>query len=70
MRVDVIRIVVGAFERIPKSLQEFENNGRIETIPTILISIRKALQPTIGRVTNCLDAHLGQIVYDKDGVVD
>ena len=25
---------------------------------------------TIGRVTNCLDAHLGQIVSDKDGVVD
>ena len=25
---------------------------------------------TIGRVRNCLDAHLGQIVYDKDGVVD
>ena len=25
---------------------------------------------TIGRVTNCLDAHLGQIVCDKDGVVD
>ena len=25
---------------------------------------------TIGRMTNCLDAHLGQIVYDKDGVVD
>ena len=25
---------------------------------------------TIGRVTNCLDFHLGQIVCDKDGVVD
>ena len=25
---------------------------------------------TIGTVTNCLDAHLGQIVCDKDGVVD
>ena len=25
---------------------------------------------TIGRVTNYLDAHLGQIVCDKDGVVD
>ena len=25
---------------------------------------------TKGRVTNCLDAHLGQIVCDKDGVVD
>ena len=25
---------------------------------------------TIGRVTNCLDADLGQIVRDKDGVVD
>ena len=25
---------------------------------------------TIGRVRNCLDAHLGQIVCDKDGVVD
>ena len=25
---------------------------------------------TIGRVMKCLDAHLGQIVYDKDGVVD
>ena len=25
---------------------------------------------TIGRVTKCLDAHLGQIVCDKDGVVD
>ena len=25
---------------------------------------------TIGRVTNCLDAHLGQIVCDKDGVMD
>ena len=24
----------------------------------------------IGRVSNCLDAHLGQIVCDKDGVVD
>ena len=24
---------------------------------------------TIWRVRNCLDAHLGQIVYDKDGVV-
>ena len=22
------------------------------------------------RVRNCLDSHLGQIVYDKDGVVD
>ena len=25
---------------------------------------------TIGRVRNCLDAHLGQIVCDNDGVVD
>ena len=25
---------------------------------------------TLGRVRNCLDAHLGQIVCDKDGVVD
>ncbi len=25
---------------------------------------------TIGKVTNCLDAHLDQIVCDKDGVVD
>ena len=25
---------------------------------------------TIVRVTNCLDAHLGKIVCDKDGVVD
>ena len=25
---------------------------------------------TIGRVKNCRDAHLGQIVCDKDGVVD
>ena len=25
---------------------------------------------TIGGVRNCLDAHLGQIVCDKDGVVD
>ena len=25
---------------------------------------------TIGRVRNCLDAHLGKIVSDKDGVVD
>ena len=25
---------------------------------------------TIGRVKNCLDAHLGQIVCDNDGVVD
>ena len=25
---------------------------------------------TIGRVRNCLDAHLGQIVCDKDRVVD
>ena len=25
---------------------------------------------TIGRVTNCLDSHLGQIGCDKDGVVD
>ena len=25
---------------------------------------------TIGRLRNCLDAHLGQIVCDKDGVVD
>ena len=25
---------------------------------------------TIGRVRNCLDAHLGQIVCDKNGVVD
>ena len=25
---------------------------------------------TIGRVGNCLDAHLAQIVSDKDGVVD
>ena len=25
---------------------------------------------TIGRVRNCFDAHLGQIVCDKDGVVD
>ena len=25
---------------------------------------------TIGRVRNCLDAHLGQIVCNKDGVVD
>ena len=25
---------------------------------------------TIGRVKNCLDAHLGLIVCDKDGVVD
>ena len=25
---------------------------------------------TIGTVRNCLDAHLGQIVCDKDGVVD
>ena len=24
---------------------------------------------TIGRVRNCLDAHLGQIICDKDGVV-
>ena len=24
---------------------------------------------TIGRVKNCLDAHLGQIVCDKDGVM-
>ena len=25
---------------------------------------------TIGRVRNCLDAHLSQIVCDKDGVLD
>ena len=25
---------------------------------------------TIGRLRNCLDAHLGQIVCDKDGVVE
>ena len=25
---------------------------------------------TIGRVRNCVDAHHGQIVCDKDGVVD
>ena len=25
---------------------------------------------TIGKVSNCLDAHLAQIVSDKDGVVD
>ena len=25
---------------------------------------------TIGKVKNCLDAHLGQIVCDKDGVLD
>ena len=25
---------------------------------------------TIGRVTNCLVAHLGQIVSDRNGVVD
>ena len=25
---------------------------------------------TIGRLRNCVDAHLGQIVCDKDGVVD
>ena len=25
---------------------------------------------SIGRLRNCLDAHLGQIVCDKDGVVD
>ena len=25
---------------------------------------------TIGRVRNCVDAHLSQIVCDKDGVVD
>ena len=25
---------------------------------------------TKGRLRNCLDAHLGQIVCDKDGVVD
>ncbi len=25
---------------------------------------------TIGRLRNCLDAQLGQIVCDKDGVVD
>ena len=25
---------------------------------------------TIGNVRNCVDAHLGQIVCDKDGVVD
>ena len=25
---------------------------------------------TIGRLMNCLQAHLGQIVSDKDGVVD
>ena len=25
---------------------------------------------TIGRLRNCLDAHLAQIVSDKDGVVD
>ena len=25
---------------------------------------------TIGRVRNCVDVHLGQIVCDKDGVVD
>ena len=25
---------------------------------------------TIRRLRNCFDAHLGQIVYDKDGVVD
>ena len=25
---------------------------------------------TIGKLRNCLDAHLGQIVCDKDGVVD
>ena len=25
---------------------------------------------TIGRLSNCLDAHLGQIVCDKDGVVN
>ena len=24
----------------------------------------------MGRVGNCLDAHLGQIVRDKDGVMD
>ena len=25
---------------------------------------------TIGTVRNCLDAHLGQVVCEKDGVVD
>ena len=25
---------------------------------------------TIGRVRNCIDAHLGQIVCDEDGVLD
>ena len=25
---------------------------------------------TVGRLRNCLDAHFGQIVCDKDGVVD
>ena len=37
---------------------------RYETIEEIKEAV------TIGRVRNCLDAHLGQIVCDKDRVVD
>ena len=38
----------------------------------IYIYIRGSLNNvwTIGRLRNCLDAHLAQIVCDKDGVVD
>ena len=34
-----------------------------------LLKVRKSKVWTIGRVSNCLDAHLCQIVCDKDGLV-
>ena len=43
-------------------------NGLIMTASEVKATGSKVC--TIGRVRNCLDANLGQIVCDKDGVVD
>ena len=48
----------------------------ITTTSKFFLELREQLKVTgskiwtIGRLRNCLDAHLGQIVFDKDGVVE
>ena len=51
-------------------------NCLITTASNVFLELRKKQKVTgskvwtIGRARNCLDAHLGQIVCDKDGVID
>ena len=57
-------------------LCERVNDLRLNCLITTTSELREYTKVTgskvwsIGKLTNCLDAHLGQIVCDKDGVVD